>query len=72
MVKCRDCGLKYEEHGLDIVLPLAQWMSICEVGEDDYDKRDIILCGRCIAIRAKKVPGCTVIHAVLEIALPRK
>lgn len=60
--RCRDCGLPYEAFPLDVNLPRSQWMEIHPEGEGG------LLCAQCIVERAAKVPGCTVVHAVLEIA----
>lgn len=55
---CRDCDAPYEAMGLDITLPNEQWAMI----GSEYD----ILCGRCIAIRAAKLPGAIAIRAFIE------
>lgn len=60
MLACMDCGLPYQDHGLDIVLPKDQWEMI---------RPEIrgVLCGRCIAVRAKQLPGATVILARVDL-----
>ena len=42
---CEDCGLVYEDHGVDIILPHDQWAALSN------NKPEIILCGVCIAKR---------------------
>lgn len=59
--QCADCRLPYADFGLDVVLPRAQWLLI-----NPEDRG--VLCAMCIVKRARQVKGCTVIHAVLEIA----
>ena len=63
--RCLDCGLPYEEHGLDLCLPLDQWSAI--TGEDGIY---IILCGTCISRRAAKIIGANAIRAVIAINIP--
>ena len=58
---CRECGVPYEDLGLDITLPDWQWGMIHpEVGG--------ILCGNCIAKRAEMLPGAIAIRARIEFA----
>ena len=58
-VVCRDCGLLYQDHGLDITLPDDQWKMIHpEVGG--------VLCGRCIAVRADLLEGAIAIRARID------
>jgi len=62
VVKCLDCGLPYSQHGLDCMLPRAQWFQV------GFKNEGGILCATCIAKRASRISGATVIHMVIEIA----
>lgn len=62
--KCLDCGLPYADFPLDVVLPRSQWL---EIHPDEHG----LLCAACIVKRAANVPGCTVVHMILEIT-PKK
>lgn len=53
-LKCKVCGAKYSELGLDMVLPDQQWKVI--------NPTDDLLCANCICKRAKAF-GATVILA---------
>jgi hypothetical protein len=64
VLRCLDCGLAYADFPLDVNLPRAQWLAI---HPDEHG----VLCARCLVSRASKVPGCTVVHAVLEVAPTR-
>ena len=55
-VKCLDCGLPYEQFGLDLVLPDQQWRVVCP--------EDIILCANCISKRAAKLGGTVLLSWV--------
>ena len=57
---CRDCGLDYDDFGLDFTLPHSQWNDICPEGD--------LLCANCIVQRASKLPGVIAIRAVIEIS----
>lgn len=61
-LRCLDCGLPYATFPLDVLLPRAQWLAIHPEGDDG------VLCASCIVARASKIPGATVVHAVVEIA----
>jgi len=58
---CLDCGKPYSKFPLDVILPRSQWLEI-------HPADGGLLCAGCIVKRASKVPGCTVVHAILEIA----
>jgi len=58
---CLDCGLPYEQFPLDVLLPRAQWLLIHPTDHG-------LLCAACIVKRAAALPGCTVVHATLEMA----
>ena len=58
---CLDCSLPYSEFPLDVILPRAQWLEIHPIEHG-------LLCAACIMKRAARVPGCTAVHAILEIA----
>lgn len=61
VLRCLDCALPYSEFPLDVNLPRSQWLLICP---DDRG----VLCAACIVKRAARVPGCTVVHMVLEMS----
>lgn len=63
---CLDCGLPYAAFPLDVNLPRAQWLAIHPEGEDG------LLCAACIVARAATLPGVTVAHMVLEVAIQKK
>lgn len=54
---CKDCGTKYSDLGLDMVLPDQQWRVI--------NPNDDLLCANCICKRAK-VHGGTVVLAWID------
>lgn len=58
---CRECGLPYEDLGLDITLPDDQWLMIHPEGGG-------ILCGSCIAKRAAFLPRAIALRAYIEFA----
>jgi hypothetical protein len=58
---CEDCGLPYDEFGLDMVLPTWQWLLIHPEGEGG------LLCGTCICRRAEKLTGATVVLARFDL-----
>ena len=58
---CLDCGLRYEDFGLDVILPRPQWLTI-------HPNEHGLLCARCIVARAAKVPGATCCHLIIEVA----
>ena len=57
---CSDCGLLYEEFGLDMTLPDDQWLMIYPKGLSG------LLCANCIAKRAEKLSGTIAIRATIE------
>ena len=57
---CLDCGLPYRDFPLDMILPDDQWLMIHPEGLNG------LLCANCIIRRASKLPGITVIKAILE------
>lgn len=57
---CSDCGLPYEEFGLDATLPLSQWR---ELTPDSAP----LLCANCICKRASKMPHAVAIRMVVEV-----
>jgi hypothetical protein len=61
---CLDCGLPYTEFPLDLVMSRPQWL---EINPDDGG----VICAACMIERASKVPGCTVVHATMEISVRR-
>lgn len=58
MMHCDDCGLPYEEFGIDLVLPDQQWKPLA--GEAK------LLCASCICRRADKCGGRSVVAWVLN------
>lgn len=56
--ECLDCGLKYSDFGIDLVLPDQQWSIICPEGT--------LLCGTCICRRISKNKGSTVLLAWID------
>lgn len=62
--KCEDCGLKYENFGLDTVLSDEQWAMICP----GPDGEGVLLCSNCIIKRASFLPGIIVGKMVLRFA----
>lgn len=55
-LRCLDCGLPYNQFGLDMVLPDQQWQVICP--------EDSILCANCISKRASKLGGSVLLSWV--------
>lgn len=60
-LSCLDCDLPYTQFEMDLVLPRSQWLEI-------NPTEDGLLCAACIVKRCAKVPGASVVHAVIEIA----
>lgn len=58
-LRCMDCRLFYDRFGLDVVLPRGQWLLVNPAEHG-------VLCARCIVRRAAKIPGATVVHAVID------
>jgi hypothetical protein len=58
-VCCYDCGIQYNEMGLDLVLPDQQWKII-------FPEESGVLCANCICKRASRFGG-TVILAWIEL-----
>jgi len=61
--ECIDCGIPYEEFGLNMTLPDEQWLLIHPEGLHG------LLCANCIARRAEKLEGSISIRAKIEIAV---
>jgi len=61
---CKDCGLLYQEFGIDTTLPDNQWLTIHPEG------RGGLLCANCIVKRASRLPGIIATRMVLEICSP--
>jgi hypothetical protein len=59
--KCLDCGLDYDQFGMDVLLPRHQWLTI-------HPADDGLLCALCITRRAARVPGAVALHVVIAIA----
>lgn len=58
--RCLDCGLPYSEFPLDVILPRSQWLDI-------HPNENGLLCAACIVKRCAKIPGATVVRAIVEI-----
>lgn len=61
---CLDCGLRYDEFPLDLLLPRSQWLEIHPTSDDGGG----LLCAACMVRRASNIPGATAVHAVIEIS----
>ncbi len=59
MVGCKDCGLPYDDFGLDTVLSRLQWSTVSDEIED-------ILCANCMVKRASKFNNVIVTHMFFE------
>ena len=66
---CKDCGLPYDDFGLDTVLPNLQWSTISPEHETEMD---IILCANCMVKRASKFDNVIVAHMFFECAMTRE
>lgn len=62
MVDCKDCGLPYDDFGLDTVLSRLQWSTISDEKED-------VLCANCMVKRASKFDNVIVAHMFFETRL---
>ena len=60
VLSCEDCGLSYDQFGLDTTLPNDQWLLIHPSGEGG------VLCATCIARRGHAVPGVVAVRAVFD------
>lgn len=58
--ECLDCNLPYEEFGLDMTLPMKQWVMI-------HPEKYGMLCANCTVKRAEKIDGAIAIRAEIEI-----
>ena len=61
---CIDCGLLYEEFGLDSTLPDEQWLMIHPEGEGG------ILCANCMVRRASSLAGAVAIRMYIDFVNP--
>ena len=59
MVSCADCGLPYEQMGIDLVLPDQQWRVL-------FPEERGLLCANCICLRAGRLKEPTVLHAWID------
>jgi len=58
---CEDCGKRYEEFPLDVVIPDDQWLAI------HAGRSGGVLCVNCIVARAaERLPGVTVGKLIFE------
>ncbi len=62
---CKDCGLPYQEFGLDTTLPDEQWLMIHPEGLGG------LLCANCIVNRASHLSGIIAARMILEIAVEK-
>jgi len=53
-INCLDCGLPYNEMGLDLVLPDQQWKIL-------FPEQSGVLCANCICKRAAKFKGTAIL-----------
>lgn len=58
---CGDCGLPYDEFGIDTTLSNNQWAIIHPEG------RGGLLCANCMVKRASHLPGIIAARMVLEV-----
>lgn len=56
---CADCGLPYEDFGIDTTLPNLQWKELTPDGVS-------LLCANCICKRAAKMPNVLAARTVIE------
>ena len=55
-IKCRDCGLPYDDFGHDTFLPREQWLSILSSDEKEFNKKfSLVLCANCMVRRASRM-----------------
>jgi hypothetical protein len=67
------CGRRYEDFGLDTILPTPLWNQIA-VGPpfrephpaDEKEGRGGVLCAACIVLRLAKLPDTTVAHMTVD------
>jgi hypothetical protein len=60
--KCLDCGLDYDQFGMDTQVPRAQWLTI-------HPDEGGLLCATCIVRRiAQRLPGATLVHLITEVS----
>lgn len=57
---CEDCGLSYQEFGVDTTLPNVQWLAI------HPESAEGILCANCIVKRASYLSGIIAARMVLD------
>ena len=60
VLSCEDCGLSYDQFGLDTTLPNDQWLLIHPSGEGG------VLCATCIARRGHALPGVVAVRAIFD------
>lgn len=60
-MSCKDCGLPYEDFGLDTVLPEEFWIPISPQGEGEGNG---ILCANCIVKRLSKIEHVIAVYAI--------
>lgn len=63
--KCLDCGLDYDDFGMDLLLPRHQWLEI-------HPDEGGLLCALCIVRRASKLTGAVAMHGVIGIVPTRR
>lgn len=71
------CGRRYEDFGLDVILPTALWNRIAVGAPFDETQTDIeregrggVLCAQCIIDRLKALPGVTVALLTTDLDAP--
>ncbi len=60
MADCMDCGLDYEDFGLDMTLPREQWLLI-------HPADGGLLCANCMVRRAGMLDGAIAMRAEIEL-----
>ena len=63
MTACKDCGLPYDDFGLDTVLSRLQWSTIFPGHEKEMG---IVLCANCMVKRASRFDSIIVAHMFFE------
>lgn len=73
--ECYDCGLPYQNFGLDLLVPRSQWLEIINLDPplhpEDPNNDGGLLCASCIVKRAGRLGGSSAVHAVIEFASAR-
>lgn len=72
------CGRRYEDFGLDVIVPTPLWNRIVVGAPFDETQTNIekegrggVLCAQCIIDRLKTLPGVTVALVTTDVETPR-